>query len=400
MQGAARERLLVHRLRMAIITDQRFYRSPSETYGKGGLCVELLEAYGEAFDVTVFARVFSDDVQVSPGNELALCPDVNVVAIPRWDTMEIISKASAVSRFFRASLHGFDVAVLRVGGISPLLSFDACARNNIPYIVHRIGQPGNRYELGTKVRGSALAGIAVRLAGPIVGARTARMEAHASYRTAVSKILARQLYNADLAVADTRLTSIDKEAIRSNPGVPFTILFVGRLVDVKNPQAVLLAASMVKNKLKCTRVVFVGEGPLEMTLKGQSASLGLAAEVEFKGYVGSSEELWNEYREADVLVLPSHSEGLPLVIMEAMSMGLPVIATDVGGVSELVVNGKTGFLLEHGDPSQIADALLQLALSRDGVYEELSRGALQKACDYTTRKQVKVMTEIVQLALK
>lgn len=390
----------MQRLHMAIISDQRFYRSPSRTYGKGGLCVELLEAYGEAFDVTVFARVFSDGAHVSTGDEFTLCPNVNLVAIPRWDTTEIISKASAISRFFRANLRGFDVVVLRVGGISPLLSFDACIANRIPYIVHRIGEPGNRYEIGTKVRGSVLAGIASGLAEPIIIVRTARMEAHASYRTAVSKTLARQLYNADLAVADTRLTSINPEVARNRPGVPFTIIFVGRLVDTKNPQAVLLAASILKSRLKHLRVIFVGEGPLEETLRGQSTSLGLDAEVEFKGYVGHSGELWKEYKEADVLVLPSYSEGLPLVIIEAMSMGLPVIATDVGGVSELVINNKTGFLLEHSDPRQIADAVLQLAFPRDDLYERLSYGALEKARGYTTHEQVKVMMEVVQLALK
>ena len=399
-EHTVKERLFVRRLHMAIITDQRFYRAPSKIYGKGGLCIELLEAYGEVFDVTVFARVFSDGAQVSAGDEFVLCPNVNLIAVPRWDTMEIISKASAISRFFRANLHGFDVAVLRVGGISPLLSFDTCIRNQIPYIVHRIGEPSNRYEIGTKVRGSTLAKVATGLARPIIRVRTARMEAHASYRTAVSKTLARQLYDADLAVADTKLVSINKKAIRSKPGVPFTILFVGRLVDVKNPQTILLAASILKSKLEHIRVVFVGEGPLDEALKGQSTSLGLDAQVEFKGYVGNSGELWNEYKEADVLVLPSHSEGLPLVIIEAMSMGLPVIATDVGGVSELVINNETGFLLEHADPNRIADAVLHLAFSRDDFYRKLSFGALQKACGYTTHEQVKVMAEIVQLALK
>jgi len=226
------------------------------------------------------------------------------------------------------------------------------------------------------------------------------MEVHASYRTAVSRILARQLYNSDLAVADTRVTSINEEAVRSRPGVPFTILFVGRLVDVKNPQAVLFAASMLKSELECLRVVIAGEGPLEETLKCQISSLGLDAQVELRGYVADSRDLWNEYEEADVLILPSYSEGLPLAIIEAMSTGLPVIATDVGGVSELVVNNETGFLLQCSEPRQIAHAVSQLALSSDDLYRRLSCGALRRARGYTAREQVRVMEEIVQFVLR
>lgn len=383
---------------MAIITDQRFYITQDDVYGKGGLSIDLLKAYGQAFHVTVFARVFPAGGEAHVGDKFPLCSNVCLVAIPRWDTMQIIAKAIAVSRFFRMNLQGFDVAVLRVGGISPLLAFCACLRNGIPYIVHRIGEPGNRYELDTKTRGSIQAKLGVGLALPIARWLTSHMEANASYRTAVSKTLAKELYGANLAVADTRLTGVDTKAVRNKHNDPFTILFVGRLVDIKNPQAVLYAASMLKSKLRRVKVVFVGEGPLEEVLRTESKRLGLESEVEFKGYIGDSNELWKQYETADVFVLPSYSEGLPLVIIEAMSTGLPVIATAVGGVPELVVNYESGLLLDRSDPCQIADAVLQIASSSE-LYGKLSCGAVHMARSYTVFEQVQVMRTIVERVL-
>jgi glycosyltransferase involved in cell wall biosynthesis len=107
--------------------------------------------------------------------------------------------------------------------------------------------------------------------------------------------------------------------------------------------------------------LIVGEGPERQPLEGEVSALGLANRVRFAGERHDIPEL---LATADVFVLPSRSEGLPISVLEAMAAGLPVVASRVGGVPELVVDGKTGLLVQPGDPEELAGALCRLAADR------------------------------------
>ena len=89
-------------------------------------------------------------------------------------------------------------------------------------------------------------------------------------------------------------------------------------------------------------------------------ALGLAAQVEFLGWV-AGEAKQAQLAQADVFVLPSYNEGLPVSLLEAMAYGVPVISTRVGGIPELVRDGIDGFLIEPGDRAALEDRLRRLA---------------------------------------
>lgn len=111
-------------------------------------------------------------------------------------------------------------------------------------------------------------------------------------------------------------------------------------------------------------IVVGGSGDAE-TLRRSIADAGLTSRLELQGWK-TREEVAELMRRSDVLVLPSvpmpngRKEGIPVVLMEAMASGLPVIATDMSGIPELVVDGKTGLLVAAGDPGALADALERL----------------------------------------
>ncbi|MFP4001936.1 MAG: glycosyltransferase family 4 protein, partial [Thermoplasmata archaeon] len=119
------------------------------------------------------------------------------------------------------------------------------------------------------------------------------------------------------------------------------LLFVGRLHEVKGLTHLFEAFRVVKEDHSGIRLTLVGEGPLEETLKKEAEDLDITDSVEFSGEI-DHHELPDYYRRADIFILPSFSEGLPNVIMEAMSCGLPVVATDVGGNKELVKSSEGG----------------------------------------------------------
>ncbi len=135
---------------------------------------------------------------------------------------------------------------------------------------------------------------------------------------------------------------------------------VARLLPEKGVGNFLDAVARVAPHCPEAGFLVVGDGPLRQELLAQSKRLGLASRVHFVGYRLDAREIISCLH---LLVVPSSSEGSPLVIFEAMSAGVPVVATSVGGIPDQVVNGQTGLLVPPNDPVALADALLELLQS-------------------------------------
>jgi glycosyltransferase involved in cell wall biosynthesis len=157
---------------------------------------------------------------------------------------------------------------------------------------------------------------------------------------------------------------VDLERFR--PGDPTTgdsvrFVFVGRLIANKGPDVALEAFMEVNRHAANSRLAFVGDGPMLPMLERMVRADGLEDVVEF---LGMREDVSEILRQSDVFVRPSHIEGMPLTILEAMATGLPVIACDVGGVREIVDHGTTGFVVPPGSKSSVADAMLELLMDQ------------------------------------
>lgn len=139
------------------------------------------------------------------------------------------------------------------------------------------------------------------------------------------------------------------------------VCFVGRLSEEKGLPSLLGAMSRVHAYSPSTRVTIVGTGPLGSYLRERARAMGLNDIVRFAGYMSNSFEA---LAQSDIFVLPSRTEGCPIVILEAMAMGLPVVATDVGGNPELVTDGETGFLVPYNHPERMASAIVRLCKDR------------------------------------
>lgn len=134
-----------------------------------------------------------------------------------------------------------------------------------------------------------------------------------------------------------------------------TLLFVGRLARQKGVDVLLDALGLLRAHR--WRLVIAGDGPERDALSAQTAALGLASRVDFRGWV-QREELPALYRSAEAFVFPSHDEGMPNVVLEAMASGLPIVATRVPGNDELVRDN--GALVAAGDAPAFAAALAPL----------------------------------------
>jgi glycosyltransferase involved in cell wall biosynthesis len=136
-------------------------------------------------------------------------------------------------------------------------------------------------------------------------------------------------------------------------------LFVGRLIKQKGLEYLLPAWKEVVRELPTARLVIVGRGNEEANLKKMAAKLGITGSVYFPGYIEES-DLRGALHACDTFVLPSLWEVLPVAILEAMAAAKPIVCTDVGGDSELVTNGKNGFLVPKRDPHALAKALVKM----------------------------------------
>jgi colanic acid/amylovoran biosynthesis glycosyltransferase len=148
---------------------------------------------------------------------------------------------------------------------------------------------------------------------------------------------------------------------RDGEDADLRILTVGRTEPVKGHAVLLDAVALLAERGIDTRATVVGDGSLLPGLRRRAAELGIDGRVRFPGSVGQ-DRIRNHYAGADVFCLPSFAEGVPVVLMEAMAMGLPVVASRVMGVPELVEHGASGLLVPPARPDLLADALQRLAV--------------------------------------
>ena len=138
------------------------------------------------------------------------------------------------------------------------------------------------------------------------------------------------------------------------------ILSVGRLVAVKGQALVIEAVSTLSSRGLDARATIVGAGPTRDRLEALAAELGVGDRVAFTGAVGQ-DRIRELYAAADVFCLPSFAEGVPVVLMEAMAMELPVVTSRIMGIPELVEDGVSGLLIAPGDVAGLDAALERLA---------------------------------------
>jgi glycosyltransferase involved in cell wall biosynthesis len=170
-------------------------------------------------------------------------------------------------------------------------------------------------------------------------------------------------------------SNLTKQEARSRLGLADTEAFVfgtvGRLTSVKGQAVLLKAFAIVCQKYPRSRLVLAGKGPLEMELRNVAAKLHIDGQVIFLGHRNDIPEVLRAY---DVFVLPSFSEGLCLALLEAMASGVPVIASRVGGIPEILNGPDLGMMVS---PSSIEE--LALAMERFCGMDQVKRDEIGKA---------------------
>lgn len=170
------------------------------------------------------------------------------------------------------------------------------------------------------------------------------------------------------------------------------LVWVARLEPQKDPMLLLDAARILVESGLDFRLVVAGDGSLRGKMEARIAAEGLGRHLLLVGWQ-TQREVAARLRTARALVLSSRDEGLPVVIMEAFALGVPAIAPDVGGVSELVESGASGWLVPRGDPKALAEAMRACLAAVPNELERLGSEARRRAMAHDIRASVDLLAQ-------
>jgi glycosyltransferase involved in cell wall biosynthesis len=160
---------------------------------------------------------------------------------------------------------------------------------------------------------------------------------------------------------------------------------VSRLHPIKGITYFLQSARLILDECPDVTFIIVGDGEIMPDLQKEASDLGIAEKVVFTGFIDDVPTLLSK---ADVMVISSMTEGVPLTLFEAMAVGCPVVSTDVGGIKEVLEDGKTGFLVQPKDPSALAEKTI-LLLKNPPMHSEMSDAARSASSLYSVTRNVK-----------
>lgn len=188
-------------------------------------------------------------------------------------------------------------------------------------------------------------------------------------------------------------TSYRKEECREKLGLSRNkniILFVGVLGSHKGPDILIKAMQKIIKSIPDAKLIFVGRGPLREELEIMSKKIGIDENIKFTGFIESTFKKMLYYKSADIFCLPStmSHESCGIVNLEAMACNVPIVASKIGGVPDVVKDGENGLLVPPKDSEALADAIIYL-LENEDVRERMGKNGRKKVEDYSWDKNAK-----------
>ena len=172
----------------------------------------------------------------------------------------------------------------------------------------------------------------------------------------------------------------------------YSILFLGRILDRKGAFDLIRSIPDVVNEFPNCEFIFAGDGEIEKAAR-MTEAMGISYYTKFLGWINGKEKE-AVLRNSDLYVLPSHIEGLPISLLEAMSYGLPVIATPVGGIPEVVEDGVNGFTVPCGDITILSERIIQV-LKDKYLFQLMSKSNYLKiAQNFSASNMIEKLSDI------
>ena len=200
-------------------------------------------------------------------------------------------------------------------------------------------------------------------------------------------LIARGIHPDRVAVVPASIDDKRLGSLAAASGPEYDIVTASQLIPRKRLEDLLAATAILKKSRPRLRVAIAGRGPLDQSLQAQARALGIEDNVDFLGFVPDVATI---YARSTVFVLPSRSEGLSIALCEAMAAGLPVVASDVGEIRDVVVPGRNGQLHEVGDIHALAQHVRTL-LDHPDRRATMGQAARTDAIAHCSRERVRAI---------
>ncbi|MEZ0394877.1 MAG: glycosyltransferase family 4 protein [Anaerolineales bacterium] len=199
-----------------------------------------------------------------------------------------------------------------------------------------------------------------------------------------TRSLAQQHYPVPIEVVPNGVDLEAASASPEEPGTPPRLVFAGRFVPQKDPLQIV--RTLVELRDLAWQAVLIGDGPLRGEVERQIQEHGLEDRILLTGWL-TPEQVTDWFSRSDILFMPSLSEGLPVVGVQALASGLAIVASRIGGFVDVVEDGRNGFLVDRAHPSEFA-AGLRLLLSDSARLRGCKRASREKAAVFDLRRVV------------
>lgn len=237
-------------------------------------------------------------------------------------------------------VHGYKATIL--GGLIAIMA-------RIPLMATYHGEAKRTPELSTYVK---IETYFLRKARKIISVSSRIKEELISRGISGNKISV--IYN---GIEDPTYGKPEKKHIKNSTDFSPHLLCIGRLIHIKRYDIVIDAVNVLRNEFPGIGLSIAGTGPMDKKLKNKVTKLGLNSSVRFLGYVNNIKEL---YQNADIFVLSSETEGSPVVLIEAMAFSLPIVATSVGAIPEMIKHGVEALIIPPGNLPDLIESLRYL----------------------------------------
>jgi glycosyltransferase involved in cell wall biosynthesis len=330
-------------------------------------------------------------IQLASGHQVSVCAYSRLGSVGemlRAEGVEIYvpgeaHPATTMFRYFR-HFRTLKPDVVHCHNVAPTLQAALAARlagaKCVVSTRHSLVAPP--YDIAEEVKYGVMAAFCHWIAGICEATCTNLRGAPLAHRSKIVRV-----YNGATAIQPVPFDALGKRG--------FTLVFVGRLAAVKSLQTLIQAVSIAAKQLPELEFWVVGDGPVRAELEALAAELGVADRLRFWGQRLDTAQFFSA---ADCFAMSSVSEGLPMSLLQAMSIGIPAIVTDVGGMAEVVRLSGAGLLAPVGDSVAMAEAIFALASDPQLRAEFCRRAKESYRAEFTLERMEAAYLELYRLS--
>ena len=388
-------------MNLFFVTEARFVKDRNgRIYSSGSFTYSLWKRYLSVFSsVTVVARVKNDMCMDCDENLVSSGEGVSFLCLPDisgfWG---FLKGRKEIIKLMDVEFRKNNAYILRVPGMIGSVATKVLKNRNLPFAVEVVGDPWDVYAPNTPIHSRWR--VILRIFGYLSLKHVVRSSKAAIY---VTKQYLQRRYPVSYNVYSTYASNVIlKDSYIVNMSVmefnrKLSIISIGMLAQMyKCPDIVLEAIKILKDEGIDCELVWLGDGKYKEAMKQYACELGVADCVRFEGLIPAGQEVINYILKADVFVLVSQTEGLPRALIEAMACGKFCVATNVGGIPELL---ESKWLVKPRDAKALANMIIYAINNPQEVYAQVKQN-LQKVMDYRESVLIQRRNEFYQYVEK